>query len=833
MSLIEKRWGKQNRRTPITSAVVLAIFGMCLPARAEQGDSPVAEQPTPAKQSATPTATPPKSAPPVTAQPQLERLVVSANRRIERLEDVPQSITVLTDEYMQRNNVREFVDIVNLSPALSISVGTQVGTNSINLRGIGTTSNNVGIEGDVTVIVDDLPFAQPQQAFKDLGDAARIEVLKGPQSTMFGKSAIAGAVVITTKPIDNGPMKGTVSLLKTSDQEYRVGASLSGRITDDVGLRLYVSKTNFPGLLHNLTDNSKQNGSGADTYLAKLYWQPARDLEVLVTTSLDQAWATGNTSAITSISSNGVGYLFNRLYSALSNTEILRGITISPYNRDIRNDSPSGLNATNRTLGLRLNYLFPETGPLSGHSLTSISAFNGNKSHDFRDNDNIDLISTFYQFNATGRPSGIAVKPEINATSDSRVSSQEFRLTSPDVGAFRYLVGVYLARTSLDRGPYIRGVSLVKETNYTNYITTSSQLNQAIYGNTTWDVSPSHTLTAGLRVNRELNDYDFRTIDSLSSSAVGNVSTGPRYYRAPQHHESAVTGKFAYSYHFTPDIMAYTSASTGHKGVAYDMTSGANNINVFKRLPLAAEKATSYEAGFKANLWNNRATLNTAYFHSTYRDFQTSSTERFSDGSSASVLYSIPAIQTRGFEADGSVLLTRGLLLTGSVAYTRATIQDWKQAPCFTGATDCTIPNVLVPGALLRDGVGGIMPNAAKWKGSLGAEYRHPLDDLPYTVAFNLQMRSQSWVVGNISQDPTLNRPGYGVVDLAASISENKGTYKLSFGVKNLFDRHYAAGGVGGFLTFRPTTGTNITSTGWYPARDAFRYFSVRLDLAF
>ncbi|MFS2004677.1 TonB-dependent receptor [Duganella sp. CT11-25] len=802
-----KRGAVQHRLSPIASAVALTIFGTSLTAQAQQAATDSTEQ------------------------LKLETVVVSANRRIEKLEDVPASITVLGEEDIKRNNVREFVDIVNLSPALSISVGTQVGTNSINMRGIGTTSNNLGIEGDIAVIVDDLPYAQAQQAFKDMSDVARVEVLKGPQSTLFGKSAIAGAVVITTKPIGSGPMQGRVSLFNTSDHEYRVATSLSGRLSDDVGLRLFASKTNFPGLLHNLTNDSMQNGSGGRNFMAKLQWKINRDLDLLISPHFDHSLSTGNTAAITSIDP-GVGYLYNKNYTALSNTQVLRGIHVSPFNREIRNDSPSGLESTDRGLGLRINYAFPDGSPLAGHVLTSISSVDNNLSNDFRDNDNIDLISTYYQVNAAGKPSGIADSPMINGTTGSKTSTQEIRLTSPDDGSFRYLVGLWIARNSVDR-TYYRGNAFVKETNYTNYETASGSLNHAIYANANWDFAPNQSLTGGLRFNQESNDYMFHTIDSLSSSAPSNVHTGENYYQAPQHTENATTGKVAYSYHFTPDVMAYGSASTGSKGVAYDMTSGANNVNVFAHLPLASEKATSFELGFKANLWNNRATLNAALFQTRFRDYQTSATERFSDGSQASVLYSIPELQTRGFEVDGTALLTRALMVKASVAYTRATILDWNQGPCYSGAKDCTVPNVLVPGAFVRDASGGSMPNSAKWKMSMGGEYTMPLAAIPYVAAVNMQMRAQSAVVGAISQDPGLNRPGYGIFDLGASLSDNKGKYKLSVGIKNLFDHHYASGNVGSFLNFKQTSGPDIKSYGWQPARDAFRYATIRLDMVF
>jgi outer membrane receptor protein involved in Fe transport len=125
------------------------------------------------------------------------------------------------------------------------------------------------------------------------------------------------------------------------------------------------------------------------------------------------------------------------------------------------------------------------------------------------------------------------------------------------------------------------------------------------------------------------------------------------------------------------------------------------------------------------------------------------------------------------------------------------------------------------------------MPNAPKWKLSMGADYRVPQGWLPFKTSFNVQWRTQSRVQGAISQDPSLNRPGYGIVDLGASMSDDKGKYKLSIGIKNVADHHYASGNVGSFLNFKRTSGPDIKSLGWQPARDAFRYATIRLDAAF
>jgi len=811
---------------PMAAAVAVTVLQMALPAWAQE-TAPA--QPTAQTAPAQPTGQADQAS--RADAPKLESVVVTANRSVEKLEDVPMSISVLTEEALTRNNVREFDDVVNLSPSLTLSHGTQVGTNSINMRGIGTTSNNIGIEGDVAVIVDDMPYAQAQMAFRDLSDVARVEILKGPQSTMFGKSAIAGAVVITTKPIGAGPMKGKVSLFRSSDDEYRVSASASGRLTDDVGVRIFASKTNFPGLLHNLNTDKMENGSGGKTFIAKLEWKVNRDLDVQISPRYDHTLRSGNTRAVTAIDP-GVGYLFNKNYKALSNTAIFQGININPFNTTVRLDSPTGLDASDRGIGLRINYLFPDGSPLAGHALTSITSLDKNFSNDFRDNDSIGINSTYYQLDHFGKPSGIEESPMINGTLDSKLSTQELRITSPDDGNLRYLVGLWLARNSIDR-TYMRGNPLVKETSWTNYHTMSSSLNRAIYANGSWDFLPKHTLTAGVRFSRETNDYMFHTIDSLLSSAPNNVHTGENYYEAPQHTENYVTGKLGYSYKFTPDVMVYGTTSTGSKGVAYDMTSGANNVNVFKRLPLASEEATSFEAGFKANLWNNRATLNMAVFKTKFRDYQTSATERFTDGSQASVLYSIPSLETKGFEADATALITRDLLLTASLAFTRATVLDWTQGPCYSGAKDCNVPNELVPGSFLRDASGGTMPNSPKWKMNLGGEYTLPLKAIPYKTAINANWRAQTDVLGAISQDPGQYRPGHGIVDLGASIASRDSKYKFSVGVKNVFDHHYAVGNTGSFLNFKLTSGPDIKSYAWQPARDAFRYYTARLDMSF
>jgi len=127
----------------------------------------------------------------------LDEVVVIANKRAEKIEDVPSSVLAVTADQLEQQNVRNFEDLVNVAPNLTLTKASQPGNNSINMRGIGTYSISIASQPSVAVVVDDIPLALQAEAFSALVGVQQIEVLRGPQSTLFGKSADAGVIVIT------------------------------------------------------------------------------------------------------------------------------------------------------------------------------------------------------------------------------------------------------------------------------------------------------------------------------------------------------------------------------------------------------------------------------------------------------------------------------------------------------------------------------------------------------------------------------------------------------------------------------------------------------------
>jgi iron complex outermembrane receptor protein len=133
----------------------------------------------------------------------LEEIVVTAQKREQNLQDVPVAVSAISADQLESRGVAGVTDVARVSPSLTITENTNATGNSINLRGIGTYSFSIGIEPSVAIVVDDVALLQQAQAFSGLNDIARLEVLRGPQGTLFGKNAAAGVINIVTQ----GPTK--------------------------------------------------------------------------------------------------------------------------------------------------------------------------------------------------------------------------------------------------------------------------------------------------------------------------------------------------------------------------------------------------------------------------------------------------------------------------------------------------------------------------------------------------------------------------------------------------------------------------------------------------
>lgn len=810
--------------------------------------------------------------------PALETVVVSANKRVEKLEQVPMAISVVNEAVIERTNIREIEDLVANTPALSVTAGSTSANNTISMRGIGTATVTIGIEADVAIIVDDVPIAQQFQAFKDLSDVMRVEVLKGPQSTLFGKSAVAGAVNIITKPI-SGPMQGKAMGYLTSDNEWRYALSYGGKVSDTLGVRVAASRTRFEGNLNNLTTGGKLNGSGGKTFMAKLAWSPTPELDIQFSPSYNAQDNTRGANAIrrltvnspagpVDVGANGSNPV-NPLYliaagaptpanagslNAIPASLALAGITPGESNRNVRRDGPTGMNSTDRSAGLRIAYALP-----NGGQLMSITSFSHYLSDDFRDQDLSDVPTV-----ALPGQTRFTIGNDQGGIYDIESSTQELRYVSPDEGSFRYVAGLWYAKNETDRF-FKRGdcrIATCSGSSVTSpvvYDTDVYNINKAVFGQASWEFLPGWTLLAGGRFNSETSGYHFgrnyNTTVTRDTFVAG--APGVDYFESLGNKENKVTGKLSLSKQINRDWMVYGMAATGYKGLAYGLLS---TLTPASAQPVRSETSRTMEIGVKANLFQNRVTMSATAFETRFFNYQSSST--YTIPGSPTILTqisSVPEVATRGLELDVNALVTRDFLVNAAVAYTDAEVRDWAGGSCYNDALNvATVPGgaygangsiagrntacfPVTPGA--RTGVqnlaGAAMQSSPKVKVAINGQYDLRLPSQTFDMFLTGNYKYQSEMMTTISQDPLFRVPSFSITDLGFGFRDKRNRFKLSILVNNVFDKPYATTGFAGAPTFRGATSapvSTVANTGvqtWVPARDAFRYFSVRFDAKF
>src|ERR1700729_1083319 len=230
------------------------------------------------------------------ATPQLEEIVVTAQKREQNVQSVPLSVQVIGQTQLAAAGIENFEDFNRVAPSLLVRTDVTPINSTVAIRGIGTSAFGIGVEPSVAVVVDDVPLAFQSRAFGNMTDISRVEILAGPQSTLYGKSSTAGLVNIVT-PDPTSALSGKAEVTGTTDSERDVSAWLSGPITDTLAGRLSVISSDFPGTVKNLYTGWMSDGDKSINAHGKLVWDPTSQLKVATnlnysagTTTNDYVW---------------------------------------------------------------------------------------------------------------------------------------------------------------------------------------------------------------------------------------------------------------------------------------------------------------------------------------------------------------------------------------------------------------------------------------------------------------------------------------------------------------------------------------------------------------
>ena len=517
-------------------------------------------------------------------QATLEAVTVTATRREESLQKVPVAVSVLDGEQLERDNRNGVASIAQQVPSLNFRTGASNKDTSLFVRGVGTISTSPGVEPTVATVIDGVVYARPGQATLDLLDLERIEVLRGPQGTLFGKNASAGVLNITSKA-PTAETHGYIDQSYYSGNESRTRFGIGGSLVPDV-LKGSVSTLfgSYDGNVDNQHNGQEVNGYNHKGIRGKLEFTPNDD----VTLTLIADYMQSHDDA-----PNGV--VSKSLNPAFSNA--LSPVRASSDNRDINTDTRSHVEDTNKGLSAQLDW------NLGDYTLTSITAWRGWDNTQYQDGDRLGSVTAAFP--------GTADKGELAFDQ----YSQELRLASPK-GEFLEYVGGLFYMHGKDEETYQRTLTTTTRTDrgVADYSTTSDSY--AVFGETTLNFTSRFRGIAGLRYTHDDLKYDHRRV-STSATTVSGIQ--PATSSSGSVDEDGWSGRLGVQYDLTDNITSYLTYSRGYKGPAYNVF-----FNMLARdtLALKPETSDSFELGLKTSALDRRLTANLAVFHTRYDNYQ-------------------------------------------------------------------------------------------------------------------------------------------------------------------------------------------------------------------
>ncbi|NLR73438.1 TonB-dependent receptor [Novosphingobium sp. ERN07] len=709
--------------------------------------------------------------------PDDETIIVTARFKAERLQDTPLAITAVTGEALSARGALDVTDVSGLAPNLYLAAGgTALGKSAgVSIRGIGEGDYNFSVEPAVGMYIDDVYHATVFGSIFDLLDVNRVEVLRGPQGTLFGKNSVGGAIrVISNQP--RGDNSGSLSMTVGSFGRYEGRGMLDiGLVPDRMMLRIAAGVRHRDGFMKVL-DFACANPTLVGPMTGNLSY-------VLRARTTDSSCQVGTMGATTVVSGRAT------LKAVLSDR--LTATITADMSSDKGEQAPAKLLSINTALAaFNTNIAIPRYGiPFDGRFLTnslytsyagfSAAAFGLDQPNqsdvvgwgvsgvlDFAVNDAMSLKSiTAYRkyhgiFGRDGDSSPLDVGGSRNWLYHNQFS-QELRLSGDSLDKLlEWTLGGYYFRNSgrtisETDTPTIPQLALGDDR--------ASSRSWAGFLNVTANVTSQLSLTGGLRYSDESKTYSFYRATYPNRVAFINNAPGAVSY-------NRWDWKLGADYKITDNIMAYVSASTGFRAGGFNpRPSTAAQIT-----PVYPETLVEYEAGFKSELFDRLLRLNVAAFTGNYKGLQMNASSFDLNGVIAIVRTNVGRSRIRGFEVEATLRPARGLEFSGSLGLT-----DYKYL-ALGGAE-------IVRGGPCLSCVPALVP---RWTSTLSGEYSTYIGQLG-KASLRLDYRHRSKVFTDLPNTPEAALAPLDLLNARVGWTSPDGDWTASVGVTNLADKEY------------------------------------------
>ncbi len=756
----------------------------------------------------TPEPPPPETLGPVAAGASGE-VVVTARRRSESVQKVPIAVSVIGESALAETGTYNVSRLTQIQPSLQF-YSTNPRNSAANIRGLGAPFGltNDGIEQGVGIYVDQVYNARIAAATFDFTDTQRIEVLRGPQGTLYGKNTTAGAINVTSRPPSFEP-EGRAELSVGNLDFYQGKASVSGPLVRDrLALRLSTSLTTRRGTIYNVRTDRFQNAQDNQSVRGQLLWRPVDGVDLTLHADYNrqdpeccvQYYArTGATQRP-----------LNRQYAALAAAQGYAVPSTDPFDRVTDIDTP--LRARQELGGVSL----VANWDLGAATLTSVTAW---RFWDWLPSNDRDFI-------------GLPITTVSANPSRQEQFTQELRVGSNGTNTFDYTAGLfYFRQTIATQGRQVQGPAAsafllnpqsaggrdpatldgLTATNTIGFENTSA----AMFGKLTWRVSDRLSVSPGLRLNYDRKQGSYISVVTTGSGGTA-LSSDQRGVLAPQSYRPDfaqwnLSGDFTLAYAATDDVNAYATYARSYKSGGINLSGlplDAANDPILATATVRPEKVDHFELGLKTQFWDRRATVNLAAFRTEISDYQATVNNQ-QVNVIRGYLANAGRVRTQGVEVDAAVRPTDRLSLYANGALTDAKYVRFSNAPCppeLSGGpvlgVDANGAVVGTPGAPGQPGgasppfcdiSGQVLPGISRWAFSYGAEYNLPVR--PFGVAGHAYAGFDGSYRSSFSSNPSRSAytdiGGYSIANFRLGFREEGSGWNLFGWVRNAFDAEY------------------------------------------
>ena len=741
-----------------------------------------------------------QAAPPAAADSgKLETVIITATKRLQPLQSTPIAVSVLGGGGLEEANLNNMSSITAAIPTVNFRTNASNKDSSLFIRGVGTISTSPGVEPTVSMVLDGVVTARPGQATLDLVEVDRIEILRGPQGTLFGKNASAGVINIVTRAPGKTP-GGYVDLGYHQGNERRVRLGASGELAaNTVRGSIAFMDAKYDGNVTNVFDGSKVNGYDRQGMRGRLDITPNRALTIVLIA--DRSKATDTTPTGVPVSTAVQAYPTNAVTNNPLFAAALAPVEPGPENRQINADTKTRVEDTNAGVSAQVDYV------LASHQITGIVARRTWKNTQFQD---LDRLSQPYR-------NGGFQKADDRGELDFTQTSVELRMASTGKQFAEYVGGLFRFEGKNDE-VYRRDVtrclgstaatlpsglipcspgSTTQDFGVANYGVRNTST--AAFGETTLNFTNALRAIAGLRYTQDsLSYYHERT--ASATGVPGVQATRARVTGSTSN--NAWSGRFGPQFQIDKDTMVYATYSRGYKGPAYNVFF---NMTPTQDNALAPEMSKSDVLGLKSELLNRTWRLNVAAFLTDYDGYQANVPDLV-NGVIVTRLINAGKVQTKGVEVDLTARITPAFSITGGVANIQARVKNFF---CPVGAAaSCDIN-------------GKPLPFSPDWKGTLRAKYTQPFGG-GLTIDYGADVSWQSKVMFDLQQQPDSFQKSYSVVNASVALTSDKG-WRVALIGKNLANTSYST-------LVQNNPGAAITR---YVPRDDKRYFGVNFRYDF